>query len=43
MAEYYVPARDSETEFTEKRSRFIGHVWRVEQEEEAREKTAGAT
>ena len=32
MAEYYVPARDSETEFTEKRSRFIGHVWRVEQE-----------
>ena len=38
MAEYYVPARDSETEFTEKRSRFIGHVWRVEQEEEAREK-----
>lgn len=24
MAEYYVPARDSETEFTEKRSRFIG-------------------
>ena len=40
MAEYYVPARDSETEFTEKRSRFIGHVWRVEQEEEAREKIA---
>ena len=40
MAEYYVPARDSETEFTEKRSRFIGHVWRVETEEEAREKIA---
>ena len=40
MAEYYVPARDSETEFTEKRSRFIGHVWRVEQEEEARVKIA---
>ncbi len=38
MAEYYVPARDSETEFTEKRSRFIGHVWRVETEEEARER-----
>ena len=34
MAEYYVPARDSETEFTEKRSRFIGHVWRVEQGED---------
>lgn len=40
MAEYYVPARDSETEFTEKRSRFIGHVWRVETEEAAREKIA---
>lgn len=40
MAEYYVPARDSETEFTEKRSRFIGHVWRVESEDEAREKIA---
>ena len=40
MAEYYVPARDSETEFTEKRSRFIGHLWRVETEKEAREKIA---
>ena len=40
MAEYYVPARDSETEFTEKRSRFIGHVWRVETEEEARQKVS---
>ncbi|MCI5499052.1 MAG: YigZ family protein [Clostridiales bacterium] len=40
MAEYYVPARDSQAEFTEKRSRFIGHVWRVETEEEAREKIA---
>ena len=40
MAEYYVPAQDSETEFTEKRSRFIGHLWRVESEEEAREKIA---
>ena len=28
MAEYYIPAQDSETEFSEKRSRFIGHVWR---------------
>ena len=34
--EYYVPARDHETEFVEKRSRFIGHIWRVETEEEAR-------
>lgn len=40
MAEYYVPAQESETEFTEKRSRFIGHLWRVETEEEAREKIA---
>ena len=40
MAEYYVPARDCETEFTEKRSSFIGHVWRVESEAEAREKIA---
>ena len=40
MAEYYVPARNSETEFTEKRSRFIGHVWRVENEEEARGRIA---
>ena len=30
MAEYYIPAQDSETEFSEKRSRFIGHVWHVE-------------
>ena len=40
MAEYYVPTRDCETEFTEKRSRFIGHIWRVETEEEARDKIA---
>ena len=40
MAEYYIPAQDSETEFSEKRSRFIGHVWHVETEEEAREKIA---
>ncbi len=36
MTEYYIPTRASETEFTEKRSRFIGHVWRVESEAEAR-------
>ena len=36
MTEYYIPAGPSETEFVEKRSRFIGHVWRVEGEEEAR-------
>ena len=33
---YQVPFQEAETEFTEKRSRFIGHVWRVESEEEAR-------
>ena len=34
--EYFIPTRESVTEFTEKRSRFIGHVWRVDSEEEAR-------
>ena len=36
MTEYYIPTGNSETEFVEKRSRFIGHVWRVETEEDAR-------
>ena len=36
MTEYYIPTQSSETEFVEKRSRFIGHVWRVDSEEEAR-------
>ncbi len=36
MNEYFIPTASSETEFTEKRSRFIGHVKRVETEEEAR-------
>lgn len=36
MTEYLVPSRPSETEFTEKRSTFIGHVFPVETEEEAR-------
>lgn len=34
--DYRTPYRDAETEFTEKRSRFIGHVWRVGDEDEAR-------
>ena len=38
MTEYLVPTRPSETEFTEKRSTFIGHVFPVETEEEARER-----
>ena len=33
---YFVPFADAESEFTEKRSRFIGRVFRVENEEEAR-------
>ena len=36
MAEYYIPTAPSETEFTEKRSRVIGHVWPVDREVEAR-------
>ncbi len=36
MTEYLVPTRASETEFTEKRSTFIGRVFPVETEEEAR-------
>ena len=33
---YYVPCAEAESEFTEKRSRFIGRVQRVESEAEAR-------
>ena len=36
MTEYFVPTGASETELVEKRSRFLGHVWPVESEEEAR-------
>ena len=36
MTEYYVPTQAAESEFTEKRSRFIGQVWPVTGEEEAR-------
>ncbi len=36
MSEYYVPAGAGESEYTEKRSRFLGHVRPVESEEEAR-------
>ena len=35
MEEYFVPTRDTITEFSEKRSRFIGHIWKIETEEEA--------
>ena len=36
MSEYLVPFEDAESEFTEKRARFISHLWRVETEAEAR-------
>ena len=40
MSEYLVPFEDAESEFTEKRSRFISHLWRVETEAEARARIA---
>ena len=36
MTEYFIPTGASETELVEKRSRFLGHVWPVESEGEAR-------
>ena len=36
MEEYLVPFEAAESEFTEKRSRFLSHLWRVESEAEAR-------
>ena len=36
MSGYLVPFENAESEFTEKRSRFISHIWRVEDEAEAR-------
>lgn len=35
MEEYLVPTGFAEAEFTEKKSRFIGHIWQTETEEEA--------
>ena len=37
MEAYKVPASDSQTEFIEKKSRFIGRIWVTETEEEALE------
>ena len=37
MNEYRIPAGPGESELTEKRSRFLGHVRRVETEDEARD------
>lgn len=36
MTEYFIPTKAAEATFVEKRSEFIGHVWPVESEEEAR-------
>lgn len=36
MTTYRVPFENGESAFTEKRSRFISHIWRVESEAEAR-------
>ena len=36
MSEYYIPTGPGEAEFTEKRSRFLGHIRMVETEDEAR-------
>ena len=41
MPEYIVPFETAESEFTEKRSRFISHIWRVETEAEARSRIEG--
>jgi len=37
MTEYFIPTGAGEAEYTEKRSRFLGHVRCVESEEQARE------
>lgn len=36
MSGFLVPAQEAESEYVEKRSRFIGHIWPVETEEQAR-------
>ena len=41
MTTYRVPFENGESAFTEKRSRFISHIWRVETEAEARERIEG--
>lgn len=38
MEEYLVPGKDAVTEFTERRSRFIGHIWVTDTEDEALER-----
>ena len=36
MSEYLIPTREAQATLVEKRSEFIGHVWPIETEEEAR-------
>ncbi len=36
MTEYFIPTKEAEATLVEKRSEFIGHIWPVETEEEAR-------
>ena len=36
MSEYYIPTGEGEAEFTEKRSRFLGHIRHVDSEEDAK-------
>lgn len=38
MTEYYLPTGYGTAEIVEKRSRFIGEIWRISSEEDAREK-----
>lgn len=38
MTEYYLPTGYAQSEFVEKKSRFISQIWRISTEEEAREK-----
>ncbi|MEE0097211.1 MAG: YigZ family protein [Oscillospiraceae bacterium] len=40
MTEYYLPTRYGTAEFVEKKSRFIGEIWPVSTEEEARQRVA---
>lgn len=38
MTEYYLPTGYAQSEFVEKKSRFISQIWKISTEEEAREK-----
>jgi len=38
VTEYYIPTGHSETEFVEKRSRFVSQVWHISSEDEARDR-----